>query len=39
MKICEVSERIDNILHVTQLELVFETFDKEKDALDSYEKL
>jgi len=35
MKVCEVSERIDNILHVTQLELIFETFDKEADALAS----
>ncbi len=33
MKVCEVSDRIDNILHVTQLELIFETFDKEADAL------
>ncbi len=39
MKICEVSDRIDNILHVTQLGLVFETFDKEEDALKSFEKL
>ena len=36
MKVCEVSERIDNILHVTQLELIFETFDKEADALASF---
>jgi len=33
MKICEVSGRIDNILNVTQLKLVFETFDKEEDAI------
>lgn len=36
MKICEVSSRIDNILNVTQLKLVFETFDKEKDALAAF---
>jgi anti-sigma B factor antagonist len=36
LKICEVSDRIDNILHVTQLELIFETFDKEADALGSF---
>ncbi len=33
MKICSVSDRIDNILNVTQLKLVFETFETEKDAL------
>lgn len=37
MKICEVSSRIDNILNVTQLKLVFETFDKEKDALAAFQ--
>ena len=36
MKITEVSERIDNILHVTQLELIFETYPKEKDAIASF---
>ena len=36
MKVCEVSDRIDNILHVTQLELIFETFEKEADALASF---
>jgi anti-sigma B factor antagonist len=36
MKVCEVSDRIDNILHVTQLELIFETFDKEPDAIGSF---
>jgi anti-sigma B factor antagonist len=36
MKVCEVSDRIDNILHVTQLELIFETFDKEAEALASF---
>ena len=33
MKICCVSDRIDNILNVTQLKLVFETFDSEEKAL------
>ena len=37
MRICEVSDRIDNILHVTQLELVFETYEKEAAALASFE--
>ena len=37
MKICAVSPRIDNILNVTQLKLVFETFDTEADALASFE--
>ena len=36
MKVCEVSDRIDNILHVTQLELIFETYEKEADALASF---
>jgi anti-sigma B factor antagonist len=39
MKIAEVSDRIDNILHVTQLELIFETFDKEEEALASFGQL
>jgi anti-sigma B factor antagonist len=39
MKICEVSNRIDNILHVTQLELIFETFEKEDDCIGSFDKL
>lgn len=39
MKVCEVSERIDNILHVTQLELLFQTFTKEEDALKSFEAM
>ena len=30
LKICEVSDRIDNILNVTQLKLVFDTFDTER---------
>ena len=38
MKIAEVSDRIDNILHVTQLELIFETFEKEDEAIASFEK-
>ena len=36
MKICTVSDRIDNILHVTQLKLVFETFETEAEALASF---
>jgi len=36
LKICEVSERIDNILNVTQLKLVFETFDSCDEALGSF---
>jgi anti-sigma B factor antagonist len=39
MKIAEVSNRIDNILHVTQLELIFETFEKEDEAVASFEKI
>jgi anti-sigma B factor antagonist len=38
LKICEVSERIDNILNVTQLKLVFETFDECQKALASFDK-
>ncbi|HOX25884.1 MAG TPA: STAS domain-containing protein [Candidatus Krumholzibacteria bacterium] len=37
MKICEVSPRIDNILNVTQLKLVFETYETQKAALASYQ--
>jgi anti-sigma B factor antagonist len=36
MKICEVSSRIDNILNVTQLKLVFETYENQQDALASF---
>lgn len=36
LKICEVSDRIDNILNVTQLKLVFETFETEEDGLASF---
>jgi len=36
MKICTVSDRIDNILNVTQLKLVFETYDSEADAIASF---
>lgn len=36
MKACEVSDRIDNIFHVTQLELLFETFEDEKEAIASF---
>ena len=38
LKICQVSDRIDNILNVTQLKLVFETFDTCEDALASFEQ-
>ena len=38
LKICEVNDRIDNILNVTQLKLVFETYDTEEEALASYER-
>ncbi|HEX9640539.1 MAG TPA: STAS domain-containing protein [Candidatus Krumholzibacteria bacterium] len=37
MKVCEVSDRIDNIFQVTQLELLFETFDEEAAGLKSFE--
>jgi anti-sigma B factor antagonist len=37
LKICEVSPRIDNILNVTQLKLVFDTFDTEASALASFQ--
>jgi len=36
MKICDVSTRIDNILNVTQLKLVFDTYDSQADALASF---
>ena len=36
LKICQVSDRIDNILNVTQLKLVFETFDTCDEALASF---
>ena len=36
MKICKVSDRIDNILNVTQLKLVFETFEDCEEALASF---
>ena len=38
LKICEVSERIDNILNVTQLKLVFETYDDCQEALASFKQ-
>ncbi len=38
MKICEVSARIDNILNVTQLKLVFDTYDSQTDALASFQQ-
>ena len=36
LKICKVSDRIDNILNVTQLKLVFETFEDCQEALASF---
>ncbi len=36
LKICKVSDRIDNILNVTQLKLVFETFESLDEALASF---
>ncbi|NCQ33833.1 STAS domain-containing protein [bacterium] len=36
LKICNVSDRIDNILNVTQLKLVFETFADCDEALASF---
>lgn len=36
MKIADVSPRIDNILNVTQLKLVFDTYDSRDDALASF---
>ena len=36
LKICQVSDRIDNILNVTQLKLVFDTYEKCEDALASF---
>ena len=36
LKICEVNDRIDNILNVAQLKLVFETYEKCDEALASF---
>ncbi len=36
LKICQVSDRIDNILNVTQLKLVFQTFTNCDEALASF---
>ncbi len=36
MKICDVRDRIDNILNVTQLKLVFDTYETEEKALASF---
>jgi len=36
LKICSVSDRIDNILNVTQLKLVFETFATCEEAMASF---
>ena len=38
LKICEVNDRIDTILNVAQLKLVFETFDKCDEALASFKQ-
>jgi anti-sigma B factor antagonist len=38
MKICEMSDRIDNILHVTQLGLVFEHYEDEDAALATFKE-
>jgi anti-sigma B factor antagonist len=38
LKICEVSERIDNILNVTQLKLIFATYDSCEEALASFQQ-
>lgn len=37
LKICEVNDRIDNILNVAQLKMVFETFDSCEEAMASFE--
>ena len=39
LKICQVSDRIDNILNVTQLKLVFETFESCDEALASFDQV
>ena len=39
LKICQVSDRIDNILNVTQLKLVFETYDSCEEALASFNQV
>ena len=36
LKICSVSDRIDNILNVTQLKLVFDTYGTCEEALASF---
>lgn len=36
LKICQVSDRIDNILNVTQLKLVFDTYENCEEALASF---
>ena len=38
LKICNVSDRIDNILNVTQLKLVFQTFEGMDEALASFQQ-
>ncbi|PID78597.1 hypothetical protein CSB20_14365 [bacterium DOLZORAL124_64_63] len=37
LKICEVNDRIDNILNVAQLKMVFETFENCDEALASFD--
>lgn len=37
LKICEVNDRIDNILNVAQLKMVFETFEHCDEALASFD--
>lgn len=37
LKICEVNDRIDNILNVAQLKMVFETFEACDEALASFD--
>lgn len=37
LKICEVNDRIDNILNVAQLKMVFETYESCDEALASFE--
>jgi anti-sigma B factor antagonist len=38
LKICAVNERIDNILNITQLKLVFETYEGCDEALASFKE-
>jgi len=36
MKLCKVSQRVDSILMVTRLNMIFETYDNEAQALASF---